>query len=151
MPVKKNIYYVEVSDILEPEQEESVIEIVKGHLNKDTETLKEYFEKTDTIEIKRLTEAEAQNLSERLKDVEDINVRVYDKNEKIEEKESTVVKCPKCGFILEYPEWRCPECFYEFPEYDFDDNEEDTDDEETTGDEEDTDDEETTDDEEDTG
>ncbi len=179
MPAKKNIYYVEVSDILEPEQEESVIEIVKGHLNKDTETLKEYFEKTDTIEIKRLTEAEAKNLSERLKDIEDISIRVYDWNEKIEEKKSSVVKCPKCGFILEYPEWRCPECYYEFPEYDFaaddeeedtddeetaddeeedtddeetaGDEEEDTDDEETTGDEEDTDDEETTDDEEDTG
>ena len=152
MPVKKNIYYVEVSDILEPEQEDPVIEIVKGHLNKDTETLKEYFEKTDTIEIKRLTKAEAQNLSERLKDIEDINVRIYDRDEKIEEKKSTVVKCSKCGFILEYPEWRCPECYYEFPEYDFaaDDDEEDTDDEETADDEEDTDDEETAGDEEDT-
>ena len=154
MPAKKNIYYVEVSDILEPEQEDPVIEIVKGHLNKDTETLKEYFEKTDTIEIKRLTKAEAQNLSERLKDIEDINVRIYDRDEKIEEKKSTVVKCPKCGLILEYPEWRCPECYYEFPEYDFADDDEDTDAEDTDDedtDDEDTDDEDTTGDEEDTG
>lgn len=136
MPAKKNIYYVEISDILEPEQEDSVIEIVKDLLNKNAETLREYFEKTDTIEVKRLTEAEAKNLSERLKDIKDINIRVYSINNKIEEKESTVVKCPKCGFILDYPDWRCPECFYEFPDYELaGDDEEKGDDEENTGDE----------------
>jgi hypothetical protein len=29
------------------------------------------------------------------------------------------VRCPKCGFTLEFADWRCPECFYEFPDFDF--------------------------------
>jgi rubrerythrin len=117
MPAKKKVFCVEISDILDPDQEDSVIEIVKGYLKKDNETLKDYFEQTDTIEVRRLSEEEVKKLSERLKSVNDISVKVYDLDEKKVEKESNVVRCPKCGFTLEFADWRCPECFYEFPDF----------------------------------
>ena len=119
MPAKKNVLCVEISDILDQEQEDSVIEIVKGYLKKDEEELKDYFEQTDTIEVKRLSEEEVKKISDRLKTVKDISVKVYSLDEKKAEKESNVVRCPKCGFTLEFPDWRCPECFYEFPDFDF--------------------------------
>ena len=119
MPAKKNVFCVEISDILDPEQEDNVIGIVKSYLNKDEETLKGYFEQTDTIEVKRLSEEEVNKLQGRLKSIKDISVKVYSLDEKKAEKESTVVRCPKCGFRLEFADWRCPECFYEFPDFEF--------------------------------
>ena len=62
MPAKKNVFCVEISDILDPEQEDNVIGIVKSYLNKDEETLKGYFEQTDTIEVKRLSEEEVKRV-----------------------------------------------------------------------------------------
>lgn len=116
MPVKKNIYCVEISDILEPEQEDFVIERVKDYVNKEKKALEEDFEKTDTIEIKRLLKEEAQNLAASLEG-KDLSIRIYTIKEKTEEKEATQIKCPKCGFRLDYADWRCPECYYEFPDY----------------------------------
>ena len=127
MPAKKNVICVEISDILNPEQEDSVIEIVKGYLKKDEEELKDYFEQTDTIEVRRLSEEEAKKISASLKSIKDISVKVYNIDEKKVDKESTAVKCPKCGFVLEFADWRCPECFHEFPDFELsgDDSEED--------------------------
>ncbi|HEB33379.1 MAG TPA: hypothetical protein ENI15_21275 [Spirochaetes bacterium] len=117
MPVKKKVFCVEISDILDPDQEDSVIEIVKGYLKKDEEELKDYFDQTDTIEVKRLSEDEVKKISSSLESIKDISVKVFNIDEKKVEKESTVVKCPKCGFILEFADWRCPECFHEFPDF----------------------------------
>jgi lipopolysaccharide biosynthesis regulator YciM len=36
-----------------------------------------------------------------------------------EEKEADKVRCPSCGFVLEFLDWRCPECYHEFSEYEF--------------------------------
>ncbi len=115
MPVKKNIYCVEISDILEPEQEDFVIERIKDYVNKEKKAFEEYFEKTDTIEIKRLLKEEAQNLAVSLEG-KDLSIRIYTIKEKTEEKEAAQIKCPKCGFRLDYADWRCPECYYEFPD-----------------------------------
>ena len=126
MPAKKKVLCVEISDILDSDQEDSVIEIVKGYLKKDEEELKDYFEQTDTIEVKRLSEDEVKKISSSLESIKNITVKVSNIDEKKVEKESTVIKCPKCGFILEFADWRCPECFYEFPDFDLsgDDDEE---------------------------
>ncbi len=31
-----------------------------------------------------------------------------------------ILKCPQCGFIMSEPDWRCPKCYCEFDNYDFD-------------------------------
>ena len=125
MAGKKNVFCVEISDILEPEQEKFVIERIKGYVKQDEKDLREYFEKTDTIEVKRLPEEEAKNLAASLEG-KDLNVKVYNIDEKVVEKEAKQVKCPKCGFILEFADWRCPECFYEFPDYTFENEDEES-------------------------
>ncbi len=127
MPKKQRVFNVEVSDIYEPEQEDFVIEKVKGYIQKDYETLKEYFKSTDTIEVKRLSEEDAKSLSSQLKSI-DVTVNIYNVQEKKVEEEKPLVKCPKCGYKLEYPDWRCPECYYEFPDYDFQGDEEEEED-----------------------
>jgi len=119
MKEKKKLFCIEVSDILEPEQEDFVIEKVKGYLNKDSGELKDYFKTTDTLKVKKLSKEEANNLSRELSEV-DVSINVYNTQEKKMKEESSRVKCPKCGHVLEYPEWRCPECYYEFPDYSFD-------------------------------
>lgn len=118
MPVKKNVFCVEISDILEPEQEENVIEKIMSYVKEDRDALKNYFEKTDTIEIKRISEEEANKLADSLQGM-DLSIRIYNISEKKEKKETTQIKCPKCGYVLDYPDWRCPECFYEYPDYEF--------------------------------
>jgi len=62
----------------------------------------------------------------------DVTVNIYNVQEKKVEEEKPVVKCPKCGYKLEYSEWRCPECYYEFPDYDFQGDEEEEEDTEDT-------------------
>jgi hypothetical protein len=125
MPAKKNLFCVEISDILEPEQEENVIEKIISYVKEDRDDLKNYFEKTDTIEIKRISEEEANKLADSLQGM-DLSIRIYNIIEKKEKKETTQIKCPKCRYVLDYPDWRCPECFYEFPDYEFIEEETDT-------------------------
>ena len=45
-------------------------------------------------------------MSDSLKSVNDISVKVYSLDEKKVEKDSNVVRCPKCGFTLEFADWR---------------------------------------------
>jgi len=118
MKEKRKSFCVEISDILEPEQEDYIIEKVKRYLNKDYEEIKEYFKTTDTIKIKKLSEEEASNLNNELKEL-DVTTNVFNPQEKNEKKEASKIKCPKCGYVLDYPEWRCPECYYEFRDYKF--------------------------------
>ncbi len=124
MPTKKNVYCLEISDIFEAEQEDFVIETIKPYMKEDREALKEYFEKTDTIEVKRLEKEEAEKLKATLAE-EDLTVRIYNVKEKKEEQAAAKIRCPKCGHILEFPDWRCPECYYEFPDYELGEDEED--------------------------
>ena len=123
MPSKKNVFCIEISDILEPEQEENVIDKIKNYVKEDRDALKNYFEKTDTIEIKRISEDEANKLAGSLQGM-DLSIKIYNISEKQEKKETTQIKCPKCGYVLDYADWRCPECFYEFPDYEFIEEEE---------------------------
>jgi hypothetical protein len=116
MPAKKNVYCIEVSDIFESEQEDFVIETIKPYIKEDRDALKEYFTKTDTIEVKRLEKEVAEKLKTTLAE-KDLSVRIYNIEDKKEEQAASQIRCPKCGHILEFPDWRCPECYYEFPDY----------------------------------
>jgi len=121
----KKTLCVEISDIFEAEQEDFVIDNVGERVGKSREDLKEYFSTTDTVVVKRLTREEADELSSRLENLE-LSVRIYDMDEKSEEKAKGEIRCPKCGCVLEFQDWRCPECYYEFPDFELgDDNEED--------------------------
>lgn len=120
MAQKKKSYSVEISDILEPEQEDFVIDKIGRFVKQNVEELKEYFKATDTIVVKRMSEEDAKNLCEVLKN-RDLSVSMYDVQERQKERESEQIRCPRCGFVLESLEWRCPECYYEFPEYGFED------------------------------
>jgi rubrerythrin len=120
MAVKKKNYCVRISEILQPDQEQFVMERLAAHIKKDAKEWEDYFRGTDTVEIKRLSEEEAASLAATLEGNE-LEVSVYRLSEKAAENESVKLKCPRCGYAMEYPDWRCPECFYEFPEYDFDD------------------------------
>jgi len=31
-----------------------------------------------------------------------------------------IIKCPQCGHIMNEPDWRCPNCYHEFDDYNFD-------------------------------
>jgi len=125
MPKKKENYCVEISDILEPEQEDRVIEIVGTYLNKDYDALKAHFQSTDTVEVRRISKEKAHAIETQCNELE-LTTRIYSIDEKKKESEAHRVRCPRCGAILEYPDWRCPECYYEFPDYTFvgDDEEE---------------------------
>jgi len=118
MAKKKDLYYVEITDIIEPEQEDKVIEVVGSYLNKEYQELKDYFQQTDTIQIKKLEKDEAENIVEKLVGL-DVVTKIYSQKEKLKEAQSGMIKCPRCGYVLEYPDWRCPECYYEFPDYEY--------------------------------
>ena len=119
MPKKKEkLYYVEISDIIEPEQEDRVIEVVSPYLNKSYEELKSYFQTTDTIEVRRLSKEKADSLADEFKGL-DVTVKIESIDEKREKATSGQIRCPRCGHVLEFPDWRCPECYYEFPDYEF--------------------------------
>ena len=121
MAKNKPGFNVEISDIFDDEQEDYVIEKVGERVRQSAEELKEYFKTTDSIEIKRLSEEEAKALCDAL-DGHDLNVRMYDVAQKQVEREDEKIRCPKCGAVMEALEWRCPECYHEFPEYDFQDD-----------------------------
>ncbi|UCB46446.1 MAG: hypothetical protein JSV25_03205 [Spirochaetota bacterium] len=120
MAEKKSYYSIEISDIYEPEQEDFIIEKVKNIVKKEYDELKEYFKETDSLRVKKLTEDQAKKLAGELESV-DVKVEIIGEKKKKSD-EPPAIKCPKCGTKLEYLEWRCPECFYEFPEYDFEDD-----------------------------
>ncbi len=123
MAKKEKQYSVEITDIFESEQEETVIERAGKYVRQTDEELRELFQTTDTLIVKRLAEDEAKKLVESLDGI-DLTVRMYAADEKSKKQETGAVKCPKCGFVLEYPEWRCPECYYEFPDYELEGDEE---------------------------
>lgn len=118
MAEKKKKFNVEITDIFEPEQEDAVINRIRGYMKENDEELKEYFKSTDTVVVKRLYGDEAQKLTEGLKGI-DVTVSMFDVKEKRKEEEDTRVKCPHCGHMLEFQDWRCSECYYEFPNYTF--------------------------------
>jgi rubrerythrin len=121
MAQKRKSFNVEISDIFEPEQEDFVIDKVVGFMKQNIDELKDYFKSTDTIVVKRISEDEAKNLCELLKN-RDLALRMYDVQEKKKESEVEKIRCPKCGFVLEFQEWRCPDCYYEFPDFGFEDD-----------------------------
>jgi tRNA(Ile2) C34 agmatinyltransferase TiaS len=118
MAQKKNSFGVEISDIYEEEQEDFVIENVASFVKQNREELKEHFKTTDTLNVKRITEEDARKLVSEL-DGKDLSLKVYNIEQKKKEKEENQIRCPKCNTVLESLEWRCPECYYEFPEYEF--------------------------------
>ncbi len=118
MAKKKNSFSVEISDIFDDEQEDFVIEKVESYLKQNREELKEHFQKTDTIEVRRIAEEEAKKLCAELEGKE-LSVKMYEMQQRQQEKEAGQIRCPKCGSVLETLEWRCPECYHEFPEYEF--------------------------------
>jgi lipopolysaccharide biosynthesis regulator YciM len=123
MPAKEKDerFTVEISEVYDPDQEEFVIEKIKGYMKKEAEELKEYFTETDTIVVKRLSEADAKKLAAGLESV-DVKVLVLSGKKAKENEETTEkIRCPKCHATLEFLDWRCPECYYEFPEYDYED------------------------------
>jgi Zn finger protein HypA/HybF involved in hydrogenase expression len=123
MPAKEKDerFSVEISEVYDPDQEDRVIEKIKGYMKEKAEELKEYFTETDTIEVKKLSEANAKKLAAALEGV-DVKVLVLSgkKSEK-KAKETEKIRCPKCHALLEFLDWRCPECYYEFPEYEYED------------------------------
>jgi len=123
MAKREKYYSVEITDIFEEEQEKTVIAKAGKYVKQTDEELTELFKTTDTLVVKKLTEEEAKQLIDEL-DGMDLSVRMHSTDEKSKQKESSAIKCPKCGFILEYAEWRCPECYYEFPDYELEADEE---------------------------
>ena len=120
--MKEKKFSLEISDVFEPGQETAVIEAVKDHVKKSGDQLAEYFRSTDSIEVGALSEGEANALRERLEGC-GVTVRVRGPGAASEaadeEGGQTSVTCPQCGTALEALDWRCPECFYEFPEYEY--------------------------------
>lgn len=106
-----------ISDIIEPEQEDKVIEAVGGIVKKERAELKEYFMKTDTIQLEGLAKDEAERLAKKLEQTGvSVEVSSYDE---AGEAGSGSVRCPQCGCAVEGGDWRCPECYFEFPDYEF--------------------------------
>jgi lipopolysaccharide biosynthesis regulator YciM len=118
MAQKKNSFCVEISDIFDEEQEDFVIEKVASFVKQNREELKEHFQTTDTIDVRRLTEEDAKKLCAELEG-KDLSLKMSDIQQKKQEKEENQIRCPKCKTALETLDWRCPECYYEFPEYEF--------------------------------
>jgi len=121
MPAKDDRFSVEISEVYDTDQEDCVIEKIKGYVKKEAKELKEHFSETDTIVVKKLSEGESKKLAGEL---EGINVKVQvlsGKKRDKKAKETEKIRCPKCGAVLEFLDWRCPECFYEFPEYEYED------------------------------
>jgi rubrerythrin len=121
MTATNDRYSIEISEIYEEEQEDFVIEKVKGLLKKNKEELKTYFNETDTLVIKKLSKSDAEKLA---KEFDSIDVKVEVKSGKAKKKaeKEPEIRCSKCGAKLEFEDWRCPECLYEFPDFDFSDD-----------------------------
>ena len=73
MPAKDDRFSVEISEVYDPDQEDVVIEKIKGYVKKETEELKAHFSETDTIVVKKLSEGESKKLAG---DLEGFNVKV---------------------------------------------------------------------------
>jgi rubrerythrin len=122
MKEKEKRFSLEISDVIEPEQEAAVIEAVKEYVKKNHDELREYFKSTDTIEVGGLGESEARSLLQRLercKVTTSLRGPGAGRGDAADSGERASVTCPQCGTRLESLDWRCPECFYEFPEYDY--------------------------------
>ena len=117
MTKKRDDHRMVISDIIEPEQEDKVIEAVSGIVKKERAELKEDFMKTDTIELESLSKDEAERLVKKLKET-GVSVEVSSYGE-AGEVGSGSVRCPQCGRTVEGGDWRCPECYFEFPDYEF--------------------------------
>jgi len=118
MAKKKDLYYVEITDIIEPEQKDKVIEVVNSYVKKGYQEMKDYFQQTDTLQVKKLSKEDAEGIVSKLDGIEVIT-KIYSHEDKIKEAQSNKIRCPRCGYVLEYPDWRCPECYYEFPDYEY--------------------------------
>jgi rubrerythrin len=118
MQAKDDRFSIEISDIYDPDQEDFVIEKVKGYLKKEREELKDHFKETDTISVKKLSKDDAERLAKELESI-DVKVALKSGKPKKKEEDKEVIRCPKCGAKLEYQDWRCPECYYEFPDYEY--------------------------------
>ena len=118
MTATNDRYSIEISEIYEEEQEDFVIEKVKGLLKKNKEELKAYFNETDTLVIKKLSKSDAEKLAKEFDSIE-VKVEVKSGKEKKKVEKEPEIRCSKCGAKLEFKEWRCPECLYEFPDYEF--------------------------------
>ena len=120
--MKENKFCLDVTDVIEPEQEAAVIEAVKGYVKKNRDELHAYFKATDSIEVGGLAEGEALALREKLEHW-NVTLRIRGPGESGEDSEDSSgrerVTCPQCGAVLESLDWRCSECFYEFPEYEY--------------------------------
>ena len=113
-------YSVEISEIYEEEQEDIVIDKVQGLVKKKKEQLKEYFKETDTLVVKKLSKSDAEKLAKEFEG-KDVKVEVISGKAKKKAEKEPEIRCPKCGFKLEYKDWRCPECLHELPQYEFTD------------------------------
>jgi tRNA(Ile2) C34 agmatinyltransferase TiaS len=118
MAQKKATFNVEISDIFEDGQEDFVIGKVVPFLKESAEELKEHFKTTDTVEVRRISEEEAKRLCSELEG-KDLAVRMYTVGERQKERVAEKIRCPKCKAVLDSLDWRCPECYYEFSEYEF--------------------------------
>jgi rubrerythrin len=114
---QKNVQ-LEISDIIEPEQEEVVIRQLVGVVDEDEEKLREHFRTTDTYVVQNLSKTQARSLTAALKD-QDLSIRTIDPIDVESKPDQERVRCPNCGFVLEFADWRCPECYYEFTDYEF--------------------------------
>jgi len=121
MPVKDELFSVEISEVYDPDQEDFVIEKIKGYMKKKTEELKEHFTESDTIVVKKLSEVESKKLAGEFEGTEVKVLILSGKQGKKKAKETEKIRCPKCGAALEFIDWRCPECYYQFPEYEYED------------------------------
>jgi len=122
MTATNDRYSIEISEIYEEEQEDFVIEKVQGLLKKNKEELKAHFKETDTLVIKKLAKSDAEKLAKEFDSIE-VKVEVKSGKQKKKAEKEPEIRCPKCGAKLEFKDWRCPECLYEFPDYDFLDEE----------------------------
>jgi rubrerythrin len=115
-------FCLRITDVIEPEQEAAVIEAVKDYVRKSNDELRAYFRATDSIEVGGLEEREAVSIREKLERW-NVTMRIRGSDEgggdAAASRERAQVICPRCGTRLESLDWRCPECFYEFPEYEY--------------------------------
>jgi protein-arginine kinase activator protein McsA len=118
MQVKDDLYTIQISEVYDTGQEDFVIEKIKGYLKKDTAELKSHFKETDTVVVKKLSKDDANSLAKELETI-DVKVEILGGKPKKKQEDKKEIRCPKCGAKLEYQDWRCPEFYYEFPDYEY--------------------------------
>jgi len=120
-PARKTLH-LEISDIMEPEQEDAVIRALEG-MGRSGEELRERFRTTDTCVVKDLSPDTARALADDLR-AHGLEVRTIDPRKQESPPDPGSARCPRCGHLLEFADWRCPECYYEFEDYRFEDDQE---------------------------